>query len=301
MCLPGTQQAVRRQTEGGESPRPRVSRRALLAGGMGAAAAPFAASAASAAAPAAASARPEAEGHGPPPGRPARGRPGMQDLTWTFATDFPAFTDGEEASRDTHVTIEDDGYYLQRWVFYEHSATHLDAPGHFVEGGRLAPDIRPEELFVPTVVVDIREKVARDHDAELTVDDLVAFERGNGRIPRGAAVLMRSGWEDRASSTEAYRGTDASGTYHFPGVDVEAAEWLVERRDIAGIGVDTLSLDHGPTTDFETHVALLGADRWGLENLCNLGAVPSRGAELFIGLVPWEGGSGGPCRVIARW
>lgn len=225
----------------------------------------------------------------------------MQDLTWTFSPDFPVFTDGEEATRQTHVTIEDDGFYLQRWTFYEHTATHLDVPGHFIEGGRRAPDIRPDELVVPAVVVDIRDKVARDHDAEVTVDDLVAFERGHGRIPRGAAVLMYSGWESRASSTEEYRGTDSSGVYHFPGFDLEAVEWLVERRRITGIGVDTMSLDHGPTTTFETHVGLLGADRWGLENLRGLGKIPPRRAELFVGLVPWEEGSGGPCRVIARW
>lgn len=278
MCLAGTHHAVRGKAASGEASGG-VSRRAILAGGIGAVAAPLVAS---------------TPAH-------AGSRTRMRDLTWTFSPDFPVFTDGEEATRQTHVTIEDDGFYLQRWSFYEHTATHMDVPGHFIEDGRLSPDIRPEELLVPAVVVDIRDKVARDNDAEVTVDDLVAFERGHGRIPRGAAVLMYSGWETRASSTDAYRGTDSSGVYHFPGFDLEAVEWLIERRDITGIGVDTLSLDHGPTTTFETHVGLLGADRWGLENLRNLGTIPPRRADLFVGLVPWEEGSGGPCRVLARW
>ena len=225
----------------------------------------------------------------------------MRDLTWTFSPSFPVFVDGEEATRSTHVTIEDDGYYLQRWSFYEHTATHMDAPGHFTPGGRLSPDIGLDDLFAPAVVIDISEKVASDHDAEVTVDDLITFERRHGRIPRRAAVLMYSGWETRAGSTELYRGTDASGVYHFPGFDLEAIEWLVDRRDITGIGVDTLSLDHGPSTTFEVHVNLLGADRWGLENIRNHGTIPPRGTELFVGLIPWEQGSGGPCRVIARW
>jgi kynurenine formamidase len=46
---------------------------------------------------------------------------------------------------------------------------------------------------------------------------------------------------------------------------------------------------------------LLGADRWGLENIRNHDTIPPRGTELFVGLIPWEQGSGGPCRVIARW
>jgi kynurenine formamidase len=46
---------------------------------------------------------------------------------------------------------------------------------------------------------------------------------------------------------------------------------------------------------------LLGADRYGIENLANLGRVPPRGAEATVGVIPWEEGSGGPCRVLARW
>jgi len=231
---------------------------------------------------------------------PSRGRR-MRDLTWTFSTRFPVFADGEEATRRTHVTIEENGYYLQQWSFYEHTATHLDAPGHFTPGGRLAPQIRLEELLVPAAVVDISEKVRRDRDAEVTVKDLLAWERRHGRIPHRAAVLMHSGWQTRAGSTVSYRGTDSSGVYHFPGFDLQAVDWLLSRRRITGIGVDTLSLDHGPSNTFAVHVRLLGADRWGLENLRNLDTIPPTGAEVFVGLVPWEKGSGGPCRVIARW
>ena len=231
---------------------------------------------------------------------PSRGRR-MRDLTWAFTTSFPVFSDGEEATRRTHVTIEDDGYYLQQWSFYEHTATHLDAPGHFSTGGRLSPQIRLDELIVPAVVVDISKKVRHNHDAEVTVNDLLAWERRHGRIPQRAAVLMYSGWETRVGSTAGYRGTDSSGVYHFPGFDLDAVDWLVSRRRITGIGVDTLSLDHGPSTTFEVHSRLLGADHWGLENLRNLGTIPPVGAQIFVGLVPWERGSGGPCRVIARW
>ena len=103
-------------------------------------------------------------------------------------------------------------------------------------GGRLSPEITLDELFVPAVVVDISDKVRRDHDAEVTVDDLIRFERRHGRIPRRSAVLMYSGWENMAGSTDLYRGTDASGGYHFPGFDVEAVDWLIERRNITAIG-----------------------------------------------------------------
>lgn len=311
MCLSPTAAAVRPQlhdhTPAGPpaAPRGTVSRRSLLAGG--------AAGLLTALTTQPAWARPHIPGLPPgPPGWPRPGRPygppahrgprgRVRDLTHTFSTDFPVFVDGEEATRSTHVNIADNGYYLQRWSFYEHTATHLDAPGHFAPGGRLSPDIRPDELLVPAVVVDIAEKAAADPDAEVTIDDLRRFERRHGRIPRRAAVLMHSGWESRAGDTDAYRGTDSDGVYHFPGFDLEAVDWLVTRRDIQGIGVDTLSLDHGPSATFEVHVRLLGADRYGIENLANLATIPPRGAQIFVGLIPWEEGSGGPCRVLATW
>ncbi|HZA40649.1 MAG TPA: cyclase family protein, partial [Actinomycetota bacterium] len=89
--------------------------------------------------------------------------------------------------------------------------------------------------------------------------------------------------------------------YHFPGFGIDAVEWLLANRSITGIGVDTLSLDVGASTTFDVHVTLLGADKYGIESLANLSLIPPRGAEAFVGVIPWEEGSGGPCRVVAHW
>ncbi|MDP8958659.1 MAG: cyclase family protein [Actinomycetota bacterium] len=285
MCLSHTAEIVRQRAAGLEMPR--LDRRSFLKGGAGLALG-------ATLWPSAALADTEVAGSPLPVRR-------LQDLTHTFRVDFPVFTDGEEPTRRTVVTIEDDGYYLQEWTFYEHTATHLDAPGHFVPGGRLAPQIDPRELLVPAVVVDISDKARANPDAQVTVADLRTFERRHGAIPRRALVCMYSGWEVRADDEQAYRGTDESGVYHFPGFSVEAVEWLLERRRITGIGVDTLSLDYGLSQTFQVHVTLLGADKYGLENLANLAHIPPRGSWAFVGLVPWEEGSGGPCRVIAGW
>jgi kynurenine formamidase len=177
----------------------------------------------------------------------------------------------------------------------------MDAPGHFVARGRRSPEITPAELLVPIVVIDISRKVASNPDAVVTPRDLQNFERGHGRIPKRAGVFMYSGWESRVGDPDRFRNPGPDGRYHFPGFGLAAVEWLLEERDITCIGVDTLSLDHGPSTTFDVHVTLLSADRYGLENVANLARIPARGATAFVGLVPWEEGSGGPCRVIARW
>ena len=229
------------------------------------------------------------------------GRHGLRDLTHPLTTSIPPFAPGEEPVRETVATFEDDGYYMQKWHIIEHIGTHVDAPGHFTPGGRLAPDLKPSELIVQAVVVNIADRAARDPDTVVTVDDLRAFERRHGRIPRDSAVLMDSGWAAKVGDVAAYRGADADGVLHFPGFGPEATEWLLRRRGIRALGVDTLSIDPGVSETFDTHLILTGADRYGLENLNNLDRIPRRGATIMVGLIPYEEGSGGQARIFASW
>lgn len=158
-----------------------------------------------------------------------------------------------------------------------------------------------DELVRPLVVIDLSARAAANADAEVLVSDLVGFEHGHGRIRRGAVVAMISGWAARSGSVAAYRNVGADGLQHFPGFSKAAVEWLLAERDIAGIGVDTLSLGPGRSQTFDAHFTVLGANRCGIENLVDLDRVPERGATVIVGLIPWEQGSGGPARVFARW
>ncbi len=272
MCLPGTAEAVREQ-------HGRMSRRGVLAGGGAAALAALAP-----AAPAMAQRR-------KPKGK-------LVDLTHRFTAGFPVYTP-PEPSRRTLKTFDGDGFYSQEWTFGEHSGTHVDAPGHFVEGRRLVDELKPRELVVPLVVIDITDRAATDPDTEVTPRDIRRFERRHGRVPRGALVAMRSGWAAKLGSPE-FTGRDASGTFHFPGFGLEAAELLIDRR-AGAIGVDTLSLDPGPSKTFAVHSTWLGTDRYGVEGLANLGRVPASGAVATVGVIPWQSGSGGPARVLANY
>ena len=284
MCLPGTIESVREQTE-----REGVSRRALLAGGGAAAVA--------AALPGVADARKRrGRHHGGHGGGPRFGK--ITDLTHLFRAGFPVYT-GDEPARRTLKNYTPDGFYSQEWTFGEHSGTHMDAPGHFVEGARRVPQLRPDELLAPAAVIDISQRAASDPDAAVEPRDLQRYERRYGRIPRGALVLMDSGWAAKVNDNAAFKNADAGGTYHFPGFGIDAVEWLLDRRDIRGIGVDTLSLDPGNSATFDVHKRLLGADRYGIENVANLPALRRKGAYVSVGVIPWEEGSGGPCRVLA--
>jgi kynurenine formamidase len=227
----------------------------------------------------------------------------MMDLTHVLNSAFPRYNPAlfKAFERTNIVTIQKDGFYANNWSLPEHIGTHMDAPQHFVLGRWMLHQIPIRSLIAPAVVIHIHERAAQNPDAQVTVEDLRAWENRYGPIPEGAAVLMHSGWEARVRDQDAYRNLDSKGVMHFPGFHPEAAEFLVRERNIVGIGVDTLSLDYGPSTDFKTHIIVLGANKWGLENLANLAKVPPNGATIFVGALKVQNASGGPLRVIAVW
>lgn len=227
----------------------------------------------------------------------------ITDLTHPLSPQFPVFPAFEQMKVKTRVTFEDDGFYARTWEVGEHTGTHMDAPAHFAAGAgiRTVDEIPAVDLVVPLVVIDIEKRAANDHDAELNVDDIVAYERQHGRIPTGAAVCMYTGWETRVHDAHDFLNADSGGTLHFPGFSSEAANFLATERDVVGIGVDTISLDFGPSTDFRAHYEVLSRNKWGLECLANLAEVPRAGALLFVGAPKVVDGSGGPCRVLALW
>lgn len=269
MCVPGCQEAIHQA----------LSRRRVL----GATAAAFVATAM---APASAVAAP----------RPVKK---IVDLTHTMSPDFPTFDGTPGIEMQTVFDLKKDGYNLYRWSLIEHSGTHLDAPIHFSENGIAVEQIPAQTLVVPLAVVNVADKAAKNPDYLLSRADLAAWERRHGRLPDNACVAMSSGWARHVSDKAKYVGKDASGVMHFPGIAPEAALWLLKERKVAGLAVDTLSLDHGASKDFKTHVSWLGAGRWGLENVAGLDAVPATGATLVVGLAKVKGATGGPARLFA--
>jgi len=219
------------------------------------------------------------------------------DLTHTLTPDFPTFGGDPQLELEALFTLANDGYNLYRWLLIEHTGTHMDAPFHFSDGIS-ADQIPVEDLMGPLVVVDIRAQAEANPDAQLTPDDLAAWESSHGPIPDGAIVAMNSGW-DAFLGTDKFRNADDSGAMHFPGFHIEAIEMLLNERNAKGIFVDTLSLDFGPSPDFAVHYRWLPAGKWGIENVANLGSLPASGAIAIVGGPTIAGATGGPSRIFA--
>jgi kynurenine formamidase len=228
-----------------------------------------------------------------------QGRVRVVDLTHAHREGIPAWPgDAKPFEARIQARAEQAGYFSRSFCTLEHFGTHMDAPVHFPPGKTTVDAIPPTRLFGPAVVLDVTAQARENADYLLTPADIERWETAHGAIPAGAIVLLRTGWAARWPDEQAYRNQDSAGVMHFPGFSVEAVRRLIERR-VSGLGIDTLSIDHGPSQTFEAHRVSHGADLFHLENLADLSALPPTGAFLIAAPVKLEGGSGGPARVFA--
>ena len=197
----------------------------------------------------------------------------------------------------------EDGYFYSAYKFCtpEHGGTHLDAPRHFSEHGNTVDKIPVYQLEGDLVVINVEKKVRYHRDYEITKDDIHSFELEYRPINDNDIVLFYTGWGRYWGNKKEYLGSnkfDDVKNLHFPGISKGAAQYLVSRK-IKGTGIDTASLDPGPSTTFLAHRIILGANLYGLENVANLKRLPPVGASLIVAPMKIEGGSGAPTRIYA--
>ncbi|HKN33831.1 MAG TPA: cyclase family protein [Terriglobales bacterium] len=223
------------------------------------------------------------------------------DLTHAVGGNTPGYEPKEKSGLrvKTIATPGKNGYLAREITLPEHFGAHIDAPAHLANGLWAVNKIPAERLVAPLVVLDVRANVEKNPDYQVSIDDIAAWEKANGQIPQGAVVIARTGWESHWNSVKNYRNADAKGVMHFPGYSTEAARFLVEGRNTIGLGIDTLSIDYGPSKDFPVHEYTLSHSLYHLENVANLGPVPEAGAMVVVAPMKLEGGSGGPVRIFA--
>lgn len=246
---------------------------------------------------------------GPPAEPAAAGFPHgeLVDLSHTYDSSTIFWPTAETFRLDVVANgVTPGGYFYAANNFFssEHGGTHLDAPVHFAEGAQSVDQLPLDRLFGEAYIVDVTAAAEQNPDYQVSVADLEQAENSLGPIPAGAILLVRTGFSKRWPDAAAYlgtadRGPDAAAKLHFPGLHPDAARWITEHRPIRAFGIDTASIDHGPSTAFETHRVLYAKNIPGLENLTNLDRLPQRGAQLIALPMKIGGGSGAPVRAVA--
>ncbi len=238
--------------------------------------------------------------------RPVAGK--ILDLTYPY-DDNAIYWPTADSFKVTRVFrgINEKGYWYasNNYSASEHGGTHADAPMHFAQGGRTMEQVPVGEWIGPAAKIDVTVVCEKNRDYMLTVDDILNWESQHGRLPAHAWVIMYTGLDTKwypdkikVLGTD-LRGPEALPLLSFPGFSPEVATFLVNKRNIAGIALDTPSIDYGKSADFQVHRIICGADKLALENVAGLDQLPETGAMLYAIPMTIRDGTGAPVRIFA--
>jgi kynurenine formamidase len=189
-------------------------------------------------------------------------------------------------------TYEKDGFEATHYNLpTDQFGTQLDPPAHWAPEFPAIDELPATYAVRPLAVISIVDQVAKDPGYHLRRSDIESWEKRNGKIPEGSVVMVRSDWSKRWPDPAL-----ASQTV-FPGVSLEALQFLHEERHILFHGHEPLDTDTTPTLEGEAWLMHNGYAQ--AEGVANLDKVPETGCLVTIGYPKFAGGLGGYARYIA--
>lgn len=195
-----------------------------------------------------------------------------------------------------------DGFHVQQFSVVGQYGTHIDAPIHFVEGGRWLDEIELKDLLLPLFVIDKSAVVAENPNYILTKQDILDFEAEHGKILPESFVAFRTDWSKRWPDQDDMRNLDENGVQQSPGWSREALEFLIQERQVKAVGHETFDTDAGiPAAEHGllNEYYLLEQDIYQVEVLTNLDQVPATGALISVSYPNWNQATGSPVRALA--
>lgn len=187
-----------------------------------------------------------------------------------------------ETKLDYHECTPPATLRVQQVKMHAGIGTHIDAPAHFVQGGRTVDYLAFDELLsIPLFVVDVSEHAGDNPDYLISQEDVLRAEQLHGEIPTAALVAFYTGWSKHWSDQDKYRNENSAGVMQFPAIKSEVIDYILT-KNIVGIGIDVLSPDDPLDNTFPVHVKMLGADKYIVENMANLDKVACSGMRCSV-------------------
>ena len=166
-----------------------------------------------------------------------------------------------------------------------HTATHVDAPAHFIAGAAQVADMPLDVLIGPAHVVEVGDDVRAIDAAHVAA-----------HVPAEATRVL---FKTRNSAFWAQASPPEFRT-DFTYLAADGARALVE-RGVQLVGIDYLSVERFKSDNFETHTTLLARGIVIVEGL-DLSSVPAGRYELICLPLKLAGslGDGAPARAVLR-
>lgn len=201
------------------------------------------------------------------------------DISRRISPATPVWPGGDRFSRRWTKRWSEHGVNESTIVMNSHTATHVDAPLHFIEDGKALHEIDLKRFIGPAVVLE-------DSKVETIGSDFLE----HAELPSGCKRLLLK------TRNSAQIVDDGEFDEHYIALAPSAATWIVE-CGIELVGIDGFSIQKFQETTNETHRTLLGAGVVILEGL-NLSRVAPGRYTLIALPMNIHGAEGGPVRVI---
>ncbi len=221
------------------------------------------------------------------------------DLSHPIRPGIPLWPGDPPVEFDVVADTGSHGYFLRRFSMGEHSGTHLASPTTFYDGSTGPDQLPADSLVVPAIVIDVSGPATENPDYVLTPADVAQWERRHGPVPPSSLVLLFTAWQLYWDNPQEFINAGADGSMRTPGFGPDAARFLLELRNVAGLGIDTHGVDAGMDTALSVSRMALAHPALVLECLNNLNQLPPTGATVIVGRLPLVGGSGSPASVLA--
>jgi len=222
------------------------------------------------------------------------------DLTHTITPSIPVWAGFSPSTFEPTVNpktgkpynYKEDGFEATQYkLSTDQLGTQLDPPAHWAPEYPAIDELPATYTIRPLAVIPIQDKVAKDPNYHLKVEDILAWEKKHGKIPEGSVVFVRSDWSKEWPNPELATRTK------FPGVSLDALKFLHLQRKILFHGHEPLDTDSTPNLEGEAWLLHNGYTQ--AEGVTNLDKVPEKGALVAIGYPKFKGGLGGYARYIA--
>jgi kynurenine formamidase len=222
------------------------------------------------------------------------------DLTHSFGPTTPVWSGFGQANfmpafdpkTKRPYTIKEDGFRATYYDMVGQYGTHVDPPAHFAEDGITMDKIPLKQMILPLIVLDNTPYQSKDENHAFSVADLEAWEKKNGKVPRGSFVALRTDmYKDWDKDPEHFKRTP------FPAWAFETIKFLYEQRSVAATGHEAMDTDTTEKMDSETYILKHG--HYQIEVMANLDKLPAKGALIIVTWPKVRDGLGFPARAFA--